>query len=119
MSSQSTEEIPHQRNPIDQRRRAALDANAILPMEADAAISLHQQDQIAGIKRRLLHELECCALRPGVDLGDAQLFRGEAQAMTGQECLRGLGRGAECGSDVLAAIMFPENRWQVAARKRT
>src|SRR5260221_3152007 len=89
-SAQSTQEVPHQRDAIGKHRRAALDADAILSMEADAAILLHEQDEVAGVERRMLDELQRRALRPGVDLGDAQRLCGEAQAMAREQRLRGI-----------------------------
>src|SRR5438132_7120673 len=56
-SHQPREEITDQRHTLVEQGRALLDANAIRPGKADAPVALHQQNQLARIKRRLFDKL--------------------------------------------------------------
>src|SRR5436190_17982321 len=93
--NEPAQEIADQRDAFGQRRRRALDAHAIRTGEADAAILLHQQYQLARIEWRLPDELQRRALRAGVDLRDAQRFRRKTQPVTCYQRLCGLRRRPE------------------------
>ena len=74
---QLREELTHERDAVRQRRRCALDAYAIGSREADAAVLLHERDQLAGVERRRLHELQRRPVGTRVHLDDAERPRRE------------------------------------------
>jgi len=75
------EEVADERDPLGERRRAPVDANAIGAREANSAVLLHEKDQFARVERRVLDELQGRALRSRIDFRDAERTRDEAEAI--------------------------------------
>src|SRR4051794_707538 len=101
-SDEATQEIADERDAVGQRRRRALDADAIRTGEADAAILLHHQYQLARVEWRLPDELQRRALGSRVDLGDAERFCRQTQPVTCDQRLRRLRRRPETVDELFA-----------------
>src|SRR6185437_15683039 len=109
------EKILHELHAIGKRRRRALDPYAIGSGKTNAAVLLHEQDQFSRVERRPLHERKRRPLGTRVDLRHAERPCGKPQAMTGDQRLRGLGRGAEPIDELFAQQV--ELVLRLAARK--
>ena len=89
------QKLAHERHAFVERWRGLFDANAIGTGETDAAVALHEQNQLAGVEGRLLHELKRRPFPSGVDFDDAFFLREQTQPMASDQRLHRLGRGSE------------------------
>src|SRR5690349_782491 len=79
---QIAEDIHHALHPLLRPRMRLFHAQTVLTRELEVAAGLNQLDDAAWIDRRILHELQHDALRPGVHFDDAECLRLHAQPMT-------------------------------------